>query len=103
MSPPAGLTTLFGVRPALAVALAVSALSATISRRSVRPPVSGRDVFVSAPLTWLGVQLGYFCNSRATTPETTGVDIEVPPAWKYPPSRTQAGHSRANALFGARV
>src|SRR3954451_13275849 len=103
MAPVAGLTELLGVRPGLAVAVVARALSATISRRSVRPPVSGRDVLVSAPLTWFGVHVGYFCSSWATTPETTGVDIEVPPAWKYAPSRMQAGQSLVKALPGARV
>jgi hypothetical protein len=47
------------------------------------------------------VRFGLRSRTSAATPETTGADIEVPPARMYSPDTTQSGQSDANALPGA--
>jgi hypothetical protein len=44
-------------------------------------------VELSIALIWSGVAVGNFCRSRATTPDTTAVDSDVPlPRWKRVPT-----------------
>ncbi len=75
IAPVAGSTRGFGTRPALADPLpSIAAFASTAA------PVPGtlRSVPTMAPLTWFGVMPGFFSMTRAATPETTPLAIEVP-------------------------
>ena len=50
-------------------------------------------VSMSAPLTWSGVQLGYFARSCAAAPATTGAANEVPDIHMKPEPVTRSGCS----------
>jgi hypothetical protein len=93
-----------GSRPWFEVSSRFDALKADSASSSSPPAGSSRRLFTSAPLTWSGVQEGCSSSSVATTPATTGADIDVPPARMYWPSPdTQSGHIDAKSLSGARL
>src|SRR3954447_24639909 len=94
----------FGATPTLASVYGAgvnTACSMSISPAALS--LIGWSVRSSSVLTWSGVSRGRACSISATAPLTTGAAIDVPPALKYWPAITQAGHSVANALPGART
>ena len=100
--PVLALTRLFGFRPWLASvgvchSRASTEVSLTLEELSILRPDA-----ITAPFTWFGVYSGCSWSRSATAPETTGADIDVPPARMYCPPTTQLGHRDANWLFGAR-
>src|ERR671912_1472484 len=101
----AGSISVFGVRPRFAEgryehdALRTAASASTAGW----PPGSGRAVRMSRLFTWSGVSSGWRSSRSAITPDTTGADIEVPPARRYSFATAHCGHREAYALPGASV
>ena len=75
VAPPGESTSEFGVKPPFAEPVPSSAAFASTAAPT---PGTWRSVDMIAPLTWFGFMPGFAWITRAATPETTALDIEVP-------------------------